>query len=79
MASERDILNQNVILKHNYKKLMSSYKKLIKLFARQFFEKKNSCFIQVEKVIEKQVFPEEAQVMVNYFEDVWLGRRDRRN
>lgn len=33
-----------------------------------------------EELIEDQIFPEEAQLdIVNYFEDVWVGRRDRRD
>lgn len=32
-----------------------------------------------EEMLEKQVIPDEAQDIVNYFEDVWVGRPDRRN
>lgn len=43
-------------------------------------------FIPAEKVVEvfedlteNQVFMDEAQQIVNYFEDVYIGRPDRRN
>lgn len=32
-----------------------------------------------EEIVEKQIIPEEAQVIVDYFEDVWVERPDRRN